>query len=91
MAFSSYIKEYVIVGIILVTAVNTSKQVLVQIRTNEKTMKIYEVFLTKMSIDLGKKVNKSSKKHGNLSYFYSYHGYDKKKVYTVYYPLNSRF
>lgn len=42
-------------------------------------MKIYEVFLTKMSIDLGKKVNKSSKKHGNLSYFYSYHGYDKKK------------
>ena len=42
-------------------------------------MKIYEVFLTKVSIDLGKKVNKSSKKHGNLSYFYSYHGYDKKR------------
>ena len=46
--------EYVIVGIILVNAINTSKQVLVQIRTKEETMKIYEAFLTKMSIDLGK-------------------------------------
>lgn len=36
-----------------------------------------------MSIDLGKKVSKSCKKHGNLSYFYSYHGYDKKGIHSV--------
>lgn len=61
---------------------------MVQIRTKEETMKIYEVFLTKMSIDLGKKVNKFSKKHGYLSYFYSYHGYDKKGIHSV---LSSEF